>query len=464
MIRARTVLLAFVVLIISPQTVFASPSTAPHLISFTISPDSVDAATDGTIVSITLVVDSPGGVWQSSDLVTFSDGYSNAFSTIIYATSSLRNAAASQKTFQGSISVPNGIPSGAYFVTANPLNSLNGDGTQGYATDILTAKSTSSVVGAENALLIRNHGDLNYNYSTFLGPAFKRDLGIIYADPKFNIEDLPIWKVGEVFDPTHYYEVEVPSLTLKIASDTPFVCSSDGRTLRLIRVGTCSFSVYTEKTLDYQYQVDHESVEVTEARTKPMYTVGSVPDQSSANLPFSLPISMVLGPLGYVAPVTKTPSVCSGVAGYVRVVSGGTCTLSYSSPATRDYLPSDEFLLTFQVARSAQTITFKMLPTALLGSSPLPLIATASSGLPIEFDSTTPSICSATENSLKLLTAGGCQVEARQAGTATIAPAVEARSIAIKPKPVARKGNDSNSATCKKNGKVLKRNGPRCPF
>jgi len=70
-----------------------------------------------------------------------------------------------------------------------------------------------------------------------------------------------------------------------------------------------------------------------------------------------------------------------------------------------------------------QTITFNPLPDKWLGDAPFSVNATASSGLPVSFASRSPIVCTINGNTVTLLTAGFCTVEATQAGNADFNPA-----------------------------------------
>ncbi len=70
-----------------------------------------------------------------------------------------------------------------------------------------------------------------------------------------------------------------------------------------------------------------------------------------------------------------------------------------------------------------QTITFNPLPDKWLGDAPFTLTATASSGLPVTFATRSPAVCTVNGNSVTLLAAGSCILEATQAGNANFNPA-----------------------------------------
>jgi len=445
------------------QPAFADAPTVPTLVSFTMSPNSVDIATSNTTVTFDLIVNNPTGIASNQALVTLSDGASNTVFVPILRTDSPVNSSLQTVEFKGTYSVASNLPTGVYKATAAPITGLTSSGGQGYSTQALSATTTSTVVGATNALLVRNGGYLNFAYSTLTGPAFNLNLGNHFVNPKYNSVSAPIWKVGESFNPSDYYELTVPTLTLKAKTNTPATCTSNGTTITLIATGNCEFVVYTEKTLDYQYKQDNQVVSITAARTKPILALGIVSTQSSTVLPLSIQGPFVYGPSGLVIPVSATPTVCYPVGSYITIISGGTCTLNYSTAATANYLASDVTPLTFQITRTAQTVSFSAPTSATLASKTLALSATASSGAPVTFQSDSPTICSVTGNSLNLLTSGNCQVEAIQAGSATLSPASATQSIAVTGTLPASKTGKARTIICVKSGKSKTFAGSKCP-
>lgn len=121
----------------------------------------------------------------------------------------------------------------------------------------------------------------------------------------------------------------------------------------------------------------------------------------------------------------------------------GTCTLNAETPATADHVAA---IATFHVTITGtpQSINFGV--GALItesdvpfGTTPPTLTATASSGLPVSYEISTPSICEALAPAspsdvwgIRLLNLGTCTVRATQAGNATYerAPSIE-RSFTI---------------------------------
>jgi hypothetical protein len=460
----RAAVLGIFILAISGPVWADSPSK-PTMVSFTMTPDTIDLATSNTSVTFTLKVSSPNGISSLQTLVTLTDGGANTIVARLVRTDVPANFGLQTVTFLGSTEIPQALQSGVYTATAAPIVGLNPDGTVGLATDKLYATTTSNLVGGANSLLVRKGGSLNYSFATFTGPAFNKSLGVSYLDPKFNSVTSPIWRVGESVDLSNYYELKVPSLKLITKSMSPSVCTSEGKILQLIATGPCNFTVYTNQTSDYQLYKDDENINISAARTKPVYTPGTIPTQSSISLPLSIPGPVIYGPLGLVVPATSTPSICYPTGTYITVVSGGTCALVYSTSASESYLASDRYSLVFEITRTAQTLTFTLPTSAPLTSKSIPLNANSSSGNPVTFKSNSPAICSVTENLLNLKAPGDCQVEALQIGTTTIAPASIIHSISLTAgSSLNSKKSPLSKILCVKNRKVLKFNGPKCPI
>ena len=448
----------------------AATSAKPIVVSFTMTPDTVDLTQAKPIVSIDLVVTSPTGILSEQTLLTLVDGASHAALVPLVRTDSPANNALTTVRFHGELNAAT-LSAGAYSGSAQPITSLSTDGSPGYSSEVLYPTTTSKVVGAENALLVRSAGDLNFAYSTFIGPTFDHintDTSL-FVNPKYKSVSDPMWNVGETFNPADYYEVQVPTLSLKVSTSTPTKCTTDGTTLKLITEGRCTFVVSTSKTSDYQEFKDIRNVTILPARPKPTLIISQIPTQNSTILPLTIPGPYVQGPTGIVVPTTSTPGVCTAAGFFITITSGGTCSLTYSTAGTTDYKPSDVQTMTFQITRDAQTISFVAPTTVPLASKSLALSASASSGQLVTYVSSTPAICSVTGSSLNLLTAGTCHVTASQVGTTKIAPVSLDQSIMITGNSVTSKvgakvaPKAAKKLVCIKNGKTKLVAGKACP-
>jgi hypothetical protein len=267
--------------------------------------------------------------------------------------------------------------------------------------------------------------------------------------------------------PSKYFEVRVTTLPLAVSVTTPAVCSTDGKELKLIATGNCTFKVSTAKTKDYAAKESIQVVNVTAARSKPELTMSVIANQTSKNLPKTIEIFRVYSPTGvYVLPQATTPTVCIASGFFVQIVGGGTCTLTYQSEANTSYFASDLYKVSFEVTRDPQTITFAPATTADIATKSLTLTATASSGGAVSFTSTSTENCTISGSILNLLKAGNCDITASQVGTSTFAPVTASATITltgtvVTPKPVVTK----KTIVCVK-GKTTKKvsgTNPKCP-
>jgi hypothetical protein len=437
-------------------------NSRPVVESFTFTPNEVELISANTTVAFELVISHPSGIKNSNTQVNLSGPNSSTLAATLTRTDAPLNPTLTKVTFKGSLVVPQNITAGAYTVTVNEVSNNPSAGYE-YGTGTITTSKLRNLIGAESALLVRNSGDLNLNYDTFVGPTHNTSLGISYNNPAvYNNNNPPIWKVGETYNPNKYYELRVPTLSLIVSSSTPTVCSTDGKELKLITTGNCTFKVSTARTKDYILKESTQNVTITTARSKPELVIGTIANQTSKNLPKSIEIFRVYSPSGvFILPKATTPTVCIAAGFFVQIVGGGTCTLTYQSEATTLFLASDLYTVSFEVSRDPQTITFSPTTNVNLSSRSVVLSASASSGAGILFSTSTPNICSISGSTLNLLRAGNCAVTATQGGTSTFAPISTTANIVIAGSPVV----DRKAITCVK-GKSTKRVSgvnPKCP-
>jgi hypothetical protein len=463
-IKSAVLLMA---LVFSFIPTIAQANVRPIVESFTFTPNDFDLTSVNTNVSFELVVSHPSGINNTVTKVTLTGPNRSTLAINLIRTDLPVNLALTKVTFKGILTVPPNIVAGAYSVSVAGVENNSFAGYQ-YETGAITPNKLRDLIGAENSLLVRNSGELNLVYDTFVGPTHNTTLGISYNNPaKYNNDAPPIWKVGEVYEPSKYFELRVPTLPLAVTSSTPTICSSDGKELKLIATGNCTFKILTAKTKEYALKEITQAITITTARDKPELAMSVIADQTSKNLPKTIEIFRVYSPTGvYVLPQGTTPAVCIASGFYVQIVGGGTCTLTYQSAANSSYLASDLYKVSFEVKRDPQTINFALPATVDISTKTLSLAATASSGASVIYSTTSADTCSITGSTLSLLKSGNCVVTASQVGTSTLAPVSITTTImltgaVIAPTPIATK----KTIVCvkgKTNKKVSGAN-PKCP-
>jgi hypothetical protein len=450
--RIKSIAIAVALVLPTFYAPSAQAAQKPVIESFTFTPNEIDVLAASTKIEIELVVSHPNGIENLSTLVTLSSPRNDTLATYLIRTDSPMNKSLAKVTYRGSITLPRDLTTGVYNFKFEPLRN-NGTGGDQYLTDALDPKKIRTLVGAEYGLLVRSGGELNFNYDTFIGPTYDSNLGF---------SGNPIWKVGETYTPSKYYSLLVPSLSLGLASTTPLVCSSDGKQLKFLKEGSCNFVVSTPKTNDYLAKTSSQTVTITAARVKSELIVDKIANQTAKDLPKSVSIFQVYSASeGYVFPQSETPTVCTGSGFFVRIASGGTCTLTYQTKETATFLASDLYKVSFEVVRDPQTITFNLPVKANISAKNLSLSSTSSSGGAVTYTTSSTGICAIAGSTLSLLKNGNCVVVATQVGTATLAPASATSTVVIEGVlPAVKK-----TITCTK-GKTSKKvtgTNPKCP-
>ena len=440
----------------------AQATQKPVIESFTFTPNEVDVLSTSNKIDIELIVSHPSGIENLNTMATLTSSKNDTLATNLTRIDSPINQSLVKVTYRGSLTVPRDTATGVYTFTVETLKNNASAGYQ-YTTDALESKKIRNIVGIESGLLVRSGGDLNLNYDTFVGPTYDTTLGVAYNDPiTYSSSNSPIWKVGETFNPSKYFELRVPSLSLGITSVTPLVCSTDGKQLKFLKEGSCNFSVSTPKTKEYQSKASNQNVTITAARIKPELNVDKIANQTAKDLPKSIEISRVYSASGsLVLPQITTPTVCFDSGFFVRIVSGGTCTLTYQTQETPTLLASDLYKVSFEVVRDAQTITFTLPAKANISAKNISLTSAPSSGGAVTYSTSSTGICAVSGSTLSLLKNGNCVVVATQVGTPTLAPASATSTVVIEGVVPAVK----KTITCVK-GKTTKKvtgTNPKCP-
>jgi hypothetical protein len=348
----------------------AQATENPKVESFTFSPQDIDITGASTVVAFELVVSHPAGIDATSTMLTLKNSRNDTLTAYLTRTES--NPALAKVTFKGSLTVPRNINPGVYTFSASSVKNNSSAGYQ-YETGTIEGGKVRTLVGAESGLLVRSGGELNFDYATVVGPAYDTTVSVSYNNPtKYNSSNKPIWKVGESFDPTLYYELRVPTLSLALTSSTPTVCSTDGKTLALLKEGTCSFFVATPKTKDYVAKAISQTVTITAARIKPTLTIEKIANQDVKDLGKSIEIGRVYSASeGWVLPQSATPTICFASDFFVKLIASGVCKLTYQTAATSTNLASDLYMVSFEILKDGQPV---VAPTPVATPAPTPTV------------------------------------------------------------------------------------------
>jgi uncharacterized repeat protein (TIGR01451 family) len=124
--------------------------------------------------------------------------------------------------------------------------------------------------------------------------------------------------------------------------------------------------------------------------------------------------------------VSNTTAACSVSGSTVTGIAAGTnnCIITASQAGNSSYSAAPAVILTFSIGQGTQTINVGALANQIFGATPIALPpATASSGLPVSFASTTPAVCAVAGSTVTIIAAGSCTIQASQAGSSNYSAA-----------------------------------------
>lgn len=446
---------------LSPTFAADIPYEVPKVVSFTVSQKQIDVNTANAKLTFTLTVSHPVGIRSTKTSVWFK----SKDSRISVSTTLTKQSAAAGSTefkFVGDLTLDPSFPPGLYDFYAEPIEGEPGSrGMTVPTTSTIYPAPFNDFLDGETSVVVRSMGKLNLSSKTFVGPSHTSSVYLTDDKPAIYGSAVPIFRVGEIYDPTKYFLIRVPGIKLKIESTSPTICTKDGDNLKFIATGTCSYRVFTDANNDYLSTTITLSSDISPARSKPTISVPTVATQDVKNLPKRIETYLVYNTAGsIIQPVTTTPDVCFASFQYITIVGGGKCILNYQSAATNDYLASDLYQLAFEVTKDPQTITFKPVTTTDVSVKTLDLTATSSSGGAITYSSNSKDVCTVEGSKLTLLKVGNCDLTAIQAGTPLIASVSAAATIQVTGKVV-----KTRTITCVKGKKSQKITGvkPKCP-
>ena len=227
-------------------------------------------------------------------------------------------------------------------------------------------------------------------------------------------------------------------LAVALASVTGGTCSVNGTVVTLLATGTCSiqatqpgnstWAAAPPVTQSFTINGGGQSQTITFVNPGPQ-TVGT-PLMLAATASSGLPVSFA----------SQTTSVCTVSGTTATFLITGTCTIQATQAGNATYAAATPVSQSFAVSTAGsllpQAITFNN-PGAQIVGTPLTLVATASSGLPVTFTSLSTDICTVSGTTATFEAVGTCTIQATQPGNAIYAAAT----------PVSQ-GFPVNAATC----------------
>jgi hypothetical protein len=228
-------------------------------------------------------------------------------------------------------------------------------------------------------------------------------------------------------------EAEAEShLPVEITTQAPEICTVEGATVSLVKTGTCALHFTVAGNSEYEPGQYSQTFQVVKGKAPQTIEFKSLPPEPtyvetsfalSAEASSKLPVnfSSATPSMCAVSNQTTTGAVTTAT---ITTEAGGTCTIDATQPGDASHEPAAQNL-SFVVERKAQAINAftSQLPSPPVVGEIFSVAATATSELPVSFSPATPSVCTVSGSTVRLVGVGTCTVYADQGGNGRYAPA-----------------------------------------
>jgi hypothetical protein len=216
-------------------------------------------------------------------------------------------------------------------------------------------------------------------------------------------------------------------LPVTYTSSTLDVCAVSGVTLTPAKAGTCT--VTASQPGDDQYAPAQPVTGSFPVQKIPQTISFTPPSGAEADQRAALSASATSRLA--VSFTSDTPGVCTVSGSTATTIKVGTCAITASQVGNDRYATAEPVRKSFQVAPIPQRIDFPQPLNVAFGQA-VTLIATASSGLPVSYGTSTRDVCMVSGRTVTSTAARACAIIASQAGDARYAPARDvARSFQV---------------------------------
>jgi len=272
--------------------------------------------------------------------------------------------------------------------------------------------STVSILSAGTCTIEASQaGDSNYSAAQPVDQSF----GNGKAGEAINFSALPDKTYGDPDFDISSFASATSGLPVSFSSTTTSVCSVSDSTVSLTSAGTCTIEASQSgnnnynaaSNMDQSFIVNPASQSINfDAIPSKTYDDPDFDISSYASATSGLPVSFS----------SDTPSTCTVSSSTVSILVTGTCTIEASQSGNGNYNAASNVTQSFTVNPASQSINFDAIPDETYGDPDFDVSATATSGLPVSFASTTTDVCAVSGSTVSILSAGTCTIEASQAG------------------------------------------------
>ena len=202
-------------------------------------------------------------------------------------------------------------------------------------------------------------------------------------------------------------------LTVAFASTTPSTCTVSGTTASLLAAGNCTIQATqagdgtfaAAAMVSQSFIVHHQGQNIEfPPITGTQYALTQLPLTATASSGLTVTFASI------------TPANCTVSSSTVSLLSQGNCVIHATQAGDAAYSLAPTVSQDIPVHRNTQLISFPAINSTQYAVTTLTLPATASSGLAVVYNSTTPAVCTVSGSTASLLISGTCNILASQPG------------------------------------------------
>jgi streptogramin lyase len=201
-------------------------------------------------------------------------------------------------------------------------------------------------------------------------------------------------------------------LAVSFASTTPAVCTVTGSTASLIAAGVCTIQASQAGNNQFSAAPNVNQSFMVNAPSQQTINFPAIAAQTAGT---TLNLSATATSGLAVSFASTTPAICTVTGSTASLIAAGNCNIEASQSGSVQYAAAQDVNRNFNVKAAAQTISFAAIAAQSIGAK-LNLSATASSGLAVNFSSTTPATCTVAGGMASMIAAGPCTIQASQPG------------------------------------------------
>lgn len=202
-------------------------------------------------------------------------------------------------------------------------------------------------------------------------------------------------------------------LSVSFSSSNPSVATISGTTVTIVGVGSTIITASQSGNATYEAATPVQQTLVVNKLNQTI-TFAAIPSKNYGAAPFTINASASSGlPVSF---TSDNPSVATISGNTVTIVGTGTAFITASQAGNANYNAAPLASQTLTVNKASQTISFSALASVKFGDPAFSISATSSSGLPVTFNSSDPSVASISGNTITILAPGTTIITASQGG------------------------------------------------